>query len=106
MSVRHCGDESQHKPHEWELAGDVFSCVGTTEEGEALARRLRYAGGPRWSPPAPIEWGSTMCGRKRCVELAAVALDGEPRCIPHADEEIERACVDPDFARLLPELDE
>ena len=104
--MRHCGDEEQHAPHEWELGEQRFRCVGTTPEGEAIARRMRFAGLPRWSPPAPIVWGATLCGRRRCVELATVALDGEPRCIAHADEELERACVDPDFARLLPELDE
>ena len=105
--IRHCGDESEHEPHEWELPGAVFSCVGTTAEGAELAKRLRFSSLPRMAPaPPPIVWGATLCKRKRCVELAEVGLDGEPFCVPHADEEIDRACVDPDFARLLPGLDE
>lgn len=105
--VRHCGDETEHAAHEWSIEPERFTCVGTTAEGAAIARRLRFSGGfVDLRPPPPIEWGSTMCRRKRCVELAAVAIDGEPYCIMHGDDEIERACVEPEFARLLPELDE
>lgn len=107
MKPWHCGDESLHAAHVWQLDGESYQCVGTDAAGAEIARRTRFARLPRWEPaPAPIVWGSTMCGRKRCVELAEVSLDGEPRCIAHADEEIERACVPPEFARLLPELDE
>ena len=107
MSVRHCGDETEHKPHEWELPhGARFECVGTDADGAAIAKRLRFAGGFVELAPPPITWGATLCKRKRCVELAEVAIDGEPWCIEHGDEEIDRACVDPDFARMLPELDE
>lgn len=104
--IKHCGDESEHKPHGWNLRDGGFSCPGTTAAGAEIARRHRFASLPRWEPPAPIEWGSTLCKRKRCVELAACSLDGEPFCLEHADEELDRACVDPDFARLLPGLDE
>lgn len=105
MSVRHCGDESEHGPHEWELPdGSRFDCVGTDRAGAAIARRLRFAGGFVDLAPAPIVWGSTLCKRKRCVEIAECAIDGEPFCIPHADEEIERAGVP--VARQLPPLDE
>lgn len=105
--VYHCGDESQHVAHEWELPGGArFFCVGTDAAGAEIARRARFAGLPRWEPPAPIEWGGTLCRRKRCAELSACSIDGEPFCLEHADEEIERACVPPDFARLLPGLDE
>lgn len=105
-SIFHCGDESEHIAHEWELGGELFYCVGTDRAGVAIARRARFAGGWVELAPAPIEWGGTLCKRKRCVELAACAIDGEPFCLPHADEEIERACVEPEFARLLPDLDE
>ena len=107
MKPWHCGDESEHAAHEWELDGELFACVGTTAEGAEIARRQRFARLPRWEPaPAPIVWGSTLCTRKRCVEIAEVAIDGVPWCVVHADEEIERACVPADFARLLPDLDE
>lgn len=103
----HCGDESEHAAHEWALEDATFYCVGTDRAGAEIARRLRFAGGPRFEPaPPPVVWGSTLCRRKRCVELAVCSIDGVPFCIVHADEEIDRACVDPDFARLLPGLDE
>jgi len=106
--IRHCGDESEHAAHVWKMPdGERFACVGTDAAGAEIARRARFAGLPGLPPPpAPIVWGSTLCRRKRCVELAACSIDGEPFCIGHADEEIERACVDSEFARLLPDLDE
>jgi hypothetical protein len=110
MILRHCGDETEHRSHVWELPGDEsghsFQCVGIDAAGAEIARASRF-----WHPrpelaPAPITWGATLCSRKRCAELAACSLDGEPFCLLHVDETIERACVDPDFARLLPGLDE
>lgn len=105
--VRHCGDETEHAAHVWTMPdGDRFACVGTDAAGAAIAKRSRFAGGFAELAPAPIVWGSTLCTRKRCAELATCSVDGVPFCIPHADETIERACVDPEFARRLPELDE
>lgn len=107
LVVRHCGDETEHKRHEWQLGRSRFLCVGTTAEGAEIAKRYRFARAPRAEiAPAPIEWGSTMCARRHCVELAECSIDGEPFCIEHGDEEIERACVSVDFAAKLPELDE
>lgn len=91
MSVKHCGDETEHAAHEWELPdGDRFSCIGTDAAGAEIARRSRFRGARAELAPAPIEWGSTLCRRKRCVEIAEAALDGVPYCIEHADEEIDR----------------
>ena len=91
MSVKHCGDETEHAAHEWELPdGDRFSCIGTDAAGAEIARRSRFRGSRVELAPAPIEWGSTMCRRKRCVEIAQAAIDGVPYCIAHADEEIDR----------------
>lgn len=105
--VWHCGDEAEHAAHAWDHPErGAFYCVGTTAEGAEIARRARFAGLPRYDPPAPIEWGSTMCSRRRCVELAVCALDGEPYCLVCVDEVIERAAVPPELARLLPSLDE
>lgn len=107
MIVRHCGLEDQHAAHEWEShRGELFACVGTTPEGEAIARRYRYSLGRVQLAPAPIEWGLTMCRRRRCVEPAACSIDGEPYCLQHADDEIERACVPAELAAMMPELDE
>lgn len=91
MIVRHCGDETEHAAHGWELpGGDRFSCVGTDAAGAEIARRSRFRGARVELAPAPIVWGETMCQRKRCVDPAQAAIDGVPYCIAHADEEIDR----------------
>jgi hypothetical protein len=123
VTTRHCGDETEHAGHEWELVARTttrtpprhgrpvesettlrFYCIGTTAEGAAIARRRRFSRGFVDLRPPVIEWGSTMC--RRCVALATVALDGEPFCIAHADDELERACVPAELAAMLPGLDE
>lgn len=43
---------------------------------------------PLYAPPR-IVWGSTMCFRRRCVQPAAVALEGWPLCWLHLEDEIE-----------------
>lgn len=105
-TLRHCGDVTEHGEHEWKHRGELCFCIGTSSAGAAIARRDRFARLPRWSPPAPIEWGGTLCRRRRCVQLAACSIDGEPFCLDHADEEIERAAMPPELAALMPELDE
>lgn len=107
MTLRpfHCGDVTEHAAHEWEHGGR-WHCVGTDAAGAAIARRDRYSRFPRWRPPAPIEWGATMCRRRRCVKLAACSIDGEPFCLECADEEIERAAMPIELAAMMPSLDE
>lgn len=41
--------------------------------------------------PPPVYWGETLCGRRRCVELAVLTIDGWPFCLDCGDDEIERA---------------
>jgi hypothetical protein len=39
----------------------------------------------------PVEWGTTLCYRKSCAELAECVFDGDPYCLLHADDALERA---------------
>ena len=56
-----------------------------------------------------VAWGETECGRRGCSEPAELLLDGLPRCLDCADEEVERleaVSLRPDFRELLPGFDE
>ena len=59
--------------------------------------------------PPEIDWGLTLCSRKRCAELAAVLLDGWPFCLDCADLDLERWVawsLNPELVGMLPSLDE
>ena len=66
---------------------------------------------PQWERIAPpeIDWGLTLCSRKRCAELAECLLDGWPFCLLHAEDDLERWVawsLNPELVASLPPLDE
>jgi hypothetical protein len=40
--------------------------------------------------PGVTVWGSTLCSRVHCAELAVLTIDRWPFCLEHADDEVER----------------
>ena len=109
-SLAHCGEDSQHGPHDH----DGGHCVGTPagyERQRGMGElRSSFRRGDRIQPP-PVVWGLTLCYRTGCAETAVLAIDGWPFCLDHGDDEVERTValeLNPALVRSggLPDLEE